>query len=59
MIEFQQIDKTYRVARRQAGMGNAVKAFFHREYDIVHALSNVSFSIQDGEMVGYIGPNGA
>ena len=59
MIEFQQINKTYRVARRQAGMGNAVKAFFHREYDIIHALNDVSFSIQDGEMVGYIGPNGA
>jgi len=59
MIEFQQINKTYRVARRQAGMGNAVKAFFHREYETIHALEDVSFAIQDGEMVGYIGPNGA
>lgn len=59
MIEFQQVSKTYRVARRQAGMGNAVKAFFHREYENIHALSDVSFTIQDGEMVGYIGPNGA
>lgn len=59
MIEFQQIDKTYRVARRQAGMGNAVKAFFRREYETIHALREVSFTIQDGEMVGYIGPNGA
>lgn len=59
MIEFQQINKTYRVAKRQAGMGNAVKAFFHREYETVHALNDVNFTIQDGEMVGYIGPNGA
>ncbi len=59
MIEFQQINKTYRVARRQAGMGNAVKAFFHREYETIHALRDVNFAIQDGEMVGYIGPNGA
>lgn len=59
MIEFQHIDKTYRIAKRQAGMGNALKAFFHREYETIHALSDVNFTIGDGEMVGYIGPNGA
>ena len=59
MIEFTKVNKTYRVAKRQAGMGNAVKAFFSREYTAIHALQDVSFSIRDGEMVGYIGPNGA
>jgi ABC-2 type transport system ATP-binding protein len=59
MIEFQNINKTYRVAKRQAGFGNAIKALFSREYELVHALSDVSFTIWDGEMVGYIGPNGA
>ena len=59
MIEFQNINKTYSVAKRQAGFGNAVKALFSREYELVHALRDVSFTIEDGEMVGYIGPNGA
>lgn len=59
MIEFQHISKTYRVAKRQAGLGNAMKALLSREYEFVHALNDVSFTIQDGEMVGYIGPNGA
>ena len=59
MIEFQNITKTYRVAKRKAGFGNAVKALFSREYETIHALSNVSFQVADGEIVGYIGPNGA
>lgn len=59
MIMLRNINKTFRVSRRQAGFGQAVKALFSREYELVHALSDVSFTIQDGEMVGYIGPNGA
>jgi ABC-2 type transport system ATP-binding protein len=59
MITLENINKTFRVAKRQAGFGRAVKALFSREYEIVHALNDVSFTIRDGEMVGYIGPNGA
>lgn len=59
MIEFKNINKTYRVTKRQAGFGNAVKALFSREHEIVHALNDVSFTVGDGEIVGYIGPNGA
>ena len=59
MIEVKDLRKTFKVARREAGFGEAVKALFHREYEYIHALDGVSFSIKDGEMVGYIGPNGA
>lgn len=59
MITLSNINKTFRVAKRQAGFGHAVKALFSREYELVHALNDISFTINDGEMVGYIGPNGA
>ena len=59
MITMEHVCKSYRIAKRNAGFGEACRAFFHREYEVVHALSDVSFSISDGEMVGYIGPNGA
>ena len=59
MIKLNGINKTFRVAKRQAGLGNAVKALFSREYTLIHALDDISFTINDGEMVGYIGPNGA
>ena len=59
MIEFHDICKTYRVARRESGLGNAVKSLFKREYDTINAINHISFTINDSEMVGYIGPNGA
>ncbi len=59
MIEVEHISKTYRVARRDAGLMQAVKALWRRETEEIRALDDISFSISDGEMVGYIGPNGA
>lgn len=59
MIDMQHVCKDYKVSRRGSGFGQAVKSLFHKEYDTVHALSDVSFHINEGEMVGYIGPNGA
>ena len=59
MIELKNINKTFKAARRNAGLSEAVKALFKKEYTYIHALNDVSFTINDGEMVGYIGPNGA
>lgn len=59
MITLEHVSKTYKVSKRDAGFSSAWKALFHREYEYVHALDDVSFTIGDGEMVGYIGPNGA
>ncbi len=59
MIELKGIHKTFRVFKRKAGFREAVKSLMKREYEIIHALNDVTFSINDGEMVGYIGPNGA
>lgn len=59
MITMEHVCKSYKVAKRNAGMREACKALFRRETQTIQALSDVSFTINDGEMVGYIGPNGA
>lgn len=59
MISFQDISKTYKVAKREPGLKAAFKSIGKREYTYIEALKNVSFSIERGEIIGYIGPNGA
>ena len=59
MIEMQGICKTYRVRRREAGLGSAVKSLFSREYTEIPALRDMTFTVPDGQILGYIGPNGA
>lgn len=59
MIELRDICKSYRVARRDAGFRKAVRALWQKRYERVRALKDVSFTVPDGEIVGYIGPNGA
>ena len=59
MITMEKVCKSYKVAKRNAGFREACKALFHREYEEIKALNDISFTIRDGEMVGYIGPNGA
>ena len=58
MIEVQYLSKTFYVRRRESGLKNAAAALFKKR-EPVPALQDVSFSVADGEMVGYIGPNGA
>jgi len=58
-IEVEHISKTFKVAKRKSGVKDAIKSFFKRDYKLVRAIHDVSFSIEEGEIVGYIGPNGA
>jgi ABC-2 type transport system ATP-binding protein len=59
VIEVQRLEKTFRVAVHRPGLLGAVTSLVSREYRAVHAVRDISFSIEPGEMVGCLGPNGA
>ena len=59
MIEVKNLVKTYKISEKEHGMIGYVKHLFHPKYKELTAVNDISFSIQEGELVGYIGENGA
>ena len=58
-IEVNEVSKTFRVNKRQAGITGMIANLFVPKYEKKQAVKDISFSIEQGEMVGFIGPNGA
>jgi ABC-2 type transport system ATP-binding protein len=58
-IRVEGLNKDYRVHRREAGLWNTLRSVLRRPYETVHAVQDLSFSIEPGERVGFLGPNGA
>jgi ABC-2 type transport system ATP-binding protein len=58
-ISVQGLTKTFRTYKKQPGFSGAVKGLFRRKYEQTVAVKGVSFSVEEGELVGFLGPNGA
>ncbi len=59
IIRAQGLGKTYQVADKQPGLIGTLRHFVNRRERDVRAVDDVSFSIEPGEIVGFLGANGA
>lgn len=59
VIQVRGLSKTFRTFKKPPGLKGAIRALFHREYEDVPAVQDVSFQVHEGEFVGFLGPNGA
>ena len=59
MIEVQNLTRIFRTYKKQPGFWGGVKGLFNRTYDETTAAKDITFSIAEGEFVGFLGPNGA
>ena len=58
-IEVKDVSKSFRINKRSAGVMGMLSNLVAPKYEKKQAVDHISFSIEEGEMVGFIGPNGA
>ena len=59
IIETRRISKTFKVNQKKKGLAGAVKGMLFPDIRSIEAVKDVSFSVEQGEIIGYIGPNGS
>ena len=59
MIQVENLSKVYRVHNKPEGFRSAIKDLFQRKYIDKVAVDELSFSVEQGEIVGLLGENGA
>ena len=59
IISVKDLSKTFKKPIRKEGFIGMVKSLFSRKYEDIKAVDGISFDIAQGEIVGYIGANGA
>ncbi len=59
IIHVQNLKKYYSIPIRGEGLKESIRSLFFRQMREVRAIDDISFSLEEGEIVGFLGPNGA
>ena len=59
IIEVREISKTFSLSTKAPGIKGTLKHFFNRETIEKKVVKNINFEIKEGEIVGFLGANGA
>lgn len=59
MIEVTNLRKEFKKTVKEPGLKGSIKSLFRPKTEKVVAVKDISFSVPEGEVLGFIGPNGA
>ncbi len=58
-IRVQDLSKTFRVRQKEKGLKGSIRSVLHPRSEEIRAVDEVSFTVEEGEILAFIGPNGA
>lgn len=59
IISVNDLTRQFKIYKKQPGIIGSMSSLFNRQYYDTTAVDHISFSIEEGELIGFIGPNGA
>ena len=59
IINVKNLSKTFEVPTKEPGLKGTIKHFFRRQTKSVKVIKDINFKIKEGEIVGFLGANGA
>ena len=59
VIDVKELSKVFKIPKKEPGFGGAVRGLFTPKFEDKTAVDQISFKVDAGEIVGYIGVNGA
>jgi len=59
IIKVENLSKNFKTKQKEKGFIGSLKTFFKPKYNIIKAVKDISFEVDEGEIIAFIGPNGA
>ena len=59
IIEVKKLSKSFDISSKEEGLKGTIKHFFKRQTKSIKVIKDISFEIKEGEIVGFLGANGA
>ena len=59
VISVEHLSKSFKVREKEKGFVGSMKAIVKPSYKEIQAVNDISFEVEEGEVIAFIGPNGA